>query len=102
MNNYNSIYEHFKSLFGSMVVVFFQITFHAEIHVNDIFYFLKIIFNMNISKQFKKYKSYLILTKINFKFNKMQLQIQYQIDLKSPSKTRFFSLKKNKTNEEGN
>jgi hypothetical protein len=51
-------------VFGSVVVVAFQIAFRAEIHVNDFFYFLKIIFNISTSKQFKKYKSYLILTKI--------------------------------------
>jgi len=51
-------------VFGSVVVVAFQIAFRAEIHVNDFFYFLKIIFNISTSKQFKKYKPYLILTKI--------------------------------------
>jgi hypothetical protein len=28
-------------MFGSLVVVAFQITFHAEMHVNDIFLFFK-------------------------------------------------------------
>jgi len=32
-------------------------------YANDIFYFLKIIFNINTSKRFKKYKIYLILIK---------------------------------------
>jgi hypothetical protein len=30
-----------KSMFGSMVAVAFQITFRAEMHVNDVFLFLK-------------------------------------------------------------
>jgi len=38
-----------KSVFGSMVVSAFQITFHAKKHVNDFFYFLKIIFNISTS-----------------------------------------------------
>ena len=45
-------------MFESMIAVVFQITFHVEIHVNDVFYFLKIIFNISTSKQFKTYKSY--------------------------------------------
>jgi len=45
-------------MFGSLVVVAFQITFHAEMHVNDFFYFLKIIFDISISKRFKIYKLY--------------------------------------------
>jgi len=51
------------SLFDSVVMIAFQITFRAEIHANDFFYFLKIIFNISTSKQFKKYRPYLILTK---------------------------------------
>jgi hypothetical protein len=53
------------SLFGSVVVIAFQITFRAEIHVNDFFYFLKIIFHINTSKRSKKYKPHSILTKKN-------------------------------------
>jgi hypothetical protein len=30
-----------KSMFGSVVVVVFQIAFHAEIHANDVFLFFK-------------------------------------------------------------
>ena len=30
-----------KSVFGSVVAVAFQITFHAEMHVNDVFIFFK-------------------------------------------------------------
>jgi len=41
------------------MVVTFQITFYAEMHVNDVFfYFLKIIFDISTSKQFKTYKPY--------------------------------------------
>jgi hypothetical protein len=44
-----------------VVTVAFQSVFYAEMHQNDIFfYFLKIIFEISTSKQFKKYK------KINF------------------------------------
>jgi hypothetical protein len=38
-------------------------------YANDIFYFLKIIFNINTSKRFKKYKIYLILIKNKKKLN---------------------------------
>jgi len=44
----------FKSVFGSVVAVAFQIAFRAEIHAMMFFYFLKIIFDISISKQFKK------------------------------------------------
>jgi hypothetical protein len=33
--------QFIKSLFGSVVAVAFQITFRAEMHVNDVFLFLK-------------------------------------------------------------
>jgi hypothetical protein len=46
------------SIFYSVVAVAFQITFRAEIYVNNFFYFLKIIFNINTLKQSKTYKSY--------------------------------------------
>jgi hypothetical protein len=44
-----------------VVVVVFQSVFHAEMDQNDIFYFLKIIFEISVTKQSKTYK-----TKINF------------------------------------
>jgi len=50
-------------VFGSVVAVTFQIAFRTEIHANDFFYFLKIIFNISISKRSKKYKPHLILAK---------------------------------------
>ena len=48
----------------SAVAVAFQSVFYVEIHQNNIFLFLKIIFKISISKQFKTYK------KINLKKNK--------------------------------
>jgi hypothetical protein len=46
-------------MFGNVVAVAFQITFRAEMHVNDIFfYFLKIIFDISTLKQSKTYKLY--------------------------------------------
>jgi len=46
------------------------------------FYFLKIIFDISTSKQFKKYKSHSILTKKNSKIDETQLQMQCQTDSK--------------------
>jgi len=34
-------YSRFKNVFGSVVVVAFQIAFRAEIHANDVFLFFK-------------------------------------------------------------
>jgi hypothetical protein len=45
-------------MFGSVVAGAFQITFRAKMHANDIFYFLKIIFDISTSKRFKPYKPY--------------------------------------------
>jgi hypothetical protein len=42
------------------------------------FYFLKIIFDISISKRFKKYKPHLILTKKNLKFGEKQIEPQSQ------------------------
>jgi len=58
--------RHSTRVFGSVVVVAFQIAFRAEIHVNDFFYFLKIIFNISTSKRSKKYKPHSILAKKKF------------------------------------
>ena len=41
MNFYFWKYSDIKNVFGSVVVVAFQITFHAEMHVNDVFSFFK-------------------------------------------------------------
>jgi hypothetical protein len=42
--------KHIKSVFGSVVAGAFQINFRAKMHVNDFFYFLKIIFDISTSK----------------------------------------------------
>jgi len=47
-------------LLGSVVAVAFQSVFYTEIYQNNIFYFLKIIFNIIILKKSKTHK------KINF------------------------------------
>jgi hypothetical protein len=39
-----------KSVFGSAVECAFKIIFRAKMHVNDFFYFLKIIFDISTSK----------------------------------------------------
>jgi hypothetical protein len=44
-----------KGIFDSVVAVAFQITFRAEMHVNDFFYFFKIIFDISTSKRSKTY-----------------------------------------------
>jgi hypothetical protein len=69
-------------VFGSVVVVAFQIIFCAEIYVNDFFYFLKIIFNISTSKQSKRYKSHSILVK--------KIKIQSNISLTvEPNNSKF-------------
>jgi hypothetical protein len=45
-------------MFLSVESIVFQIIFHVEIHANDFFYFLKIIFDISTSKRFKTYKPY--------------------------------------------
>jgi hypothetical protein len=62
-------------VFGSVVVITFQIAFRAEIHANDFFYFLKIIFDISTSKRSKKYKPYSILEKKNLKFGEKQVKL---------------------------
>jgi hypothetical protein len=59
-------------VFDSVVAVAFQIAFRVKIHANNFFYFLKIIFDINTSKQSKKYKLHSILIKKKSKFNKTQ------------------------------
>jgi len=49
---------YFKRVFDSVVAVAFQITFRAEMHANDVFYFKKIIFDISTSKRSKTYKTY--------------------------------------------
>jgi hypothetical protein len=45
-----------KGLFGNVVAVVFESAFRVEIHQNDFFYFLKIIFEISASKRCKTYK----------------------------------------------
>jgi len=61
-------------MFGSMVTFISQSVFRSEIHENNIFYFLKIIFNTSTSKRFKNTKK-----TINFKQNKFKKKSQNTI-----------------------
>jgi hypothetical protein len=74
-------------VFGSVVVVAFQIAFRAEIHANDFFHFLKIIFDISTSKRSKKYKPHLILAKKKLKFSEKQVQPQNQTASKKDNKS---------------
>jgi hypothetical protein len=68
-------------VFGNVVVVAFQIAFRAEIHANDFFYFLKIIFDISTSKRSKRYKPHSILAKKKkkiLKFAEKQVEQQSQ------------------------
>jgi hypothetical protein len=47
-----------KSVFDSVVAGAFQITFRAKMHVNNIFFLKKIIFDISTSKRSKTYKLY--------------------------------------------
>jgi hypothetical protein len=47
-----------NSVFDSVVAGAFEITFRAKMHANDVFHFLKIIFDISTSKRSKTYKSY--------------------------------------------
>jgi len=51
-------------VFGSVIAGAFQITFRAKMHPNDVFSFLKIIFDISTSKRSKMYKP------LNFNKNK--------------------------------
>ena len=64
-------YHNTKNMFGSVVAVAFQITFCAEMHVNDIFLFFKNYFWHQHIKTIKKIQTASILTKQkkNLKFN---------------------------------
>ena len=54
-------------MFESVVTVAFQSSFYLEIYQNNIFYFLKIIFDISVSKWSKNTKKILILCKKNKK-----------------------------------
>ena len=64
-----------KRVFGSVVVVAFQIVFRAESMPIMFFHFLKIIFDISTSKRSKKYKPNSILAKKKIsKFGEKQFQ----------------------------
>jgi len=48
---YDDDSHQIKRVFGGVVTVAFQITFRVEMHANDFFYFLKIIFDISTSIQ---------------------------------------------------
>jgi hypothetical protein len=66
------------SVIGSVVAGAFQIVFCAEMHANDFFYFLKIIFDISTSKRSKKYKPHSILVKKKKNSNLKETQVQTQ------------------------
>jgi hypothetical protein len=49
-----------EGMFGRVVMVVFQSVFHSEMHQNNVFYFLKIIFEINTSKRSEIIKKILI------------------------------------------
>jgi hypothetical protein len=49
-----------ERVFGNVVGVAFQSVFYLEMHQNNVFYFLKFIFDISTSKQFKNTKKQLI------------------------------------------
>jgi len=66
-------------VFGSVVAGAFEIAFRAEMHANDFFYFLKIIFDISTAKRSKKYKPHSILAKKKkSNLDETQVQTQYQ------------------------
>jgi len=71
--------EKFKSVFGSVVAVAFQIAFRAEIHANDVFSFLKNYFWHQHIKTIQKVQTALNFRKKKIsKFDETQLQTQCQ------------------------
>jgi len=68
-----------KSMFGSVVVVVFQIAFRVEIHVNDVFLFFKNYFWHQHIKMILKVQTILNFSKKKkLKFNQTQIQPQIQ------------------------
>jgi len=76
-----------ESVFGSVVMIVFQSIFYSEMYQNNIFYFLKIIFDINALKWSKNTKKILIWSKEKnqkfLKFFKNAFEIQKQIRPKS-------------------
>jgi hypothetical protein len=59
------------------IVVAVQSTFRLEMHQNDIFYFKKIIFEINTSKRSEKIKNIYIFSKNKIKFEGTRFQPHY-------------------------
>jgi len=76
-----------ESVFGSVVMIVFQSIFYSEMYQNNIFYFLKIIFDISALKWSKNTKKILIWSKEKnkkiLKFFKNAFEIQKQIRPKS-------------------
>ena len=66
-------------MFGSVVVVAFQIAFRAEIHANDVFSFFKNHFLHQHIKTIQKVQTALNFSKKkNLKFGEKQVELQSQ------------------------
>jgi len=61
-----------ECVFRSVVAITFQNAFHLQIYQNNIFYFLKIIFDISASKWFSNTKKK-YLFKVKKKINKIQI-----------------------------
>jgi hypothetical protein len=76
-----------ESVFGSVVMIVFQSIFYSEMYQNNIFYFLKIIFDISALKWSKNTKKILIWSKEKnqkfLNFFKNAFEIQKQIRPKS-------------------
>ena len=66
-------------MFWNVEVVAFQSTFYLEIHQNNIFYFLKNIFDISISKQYEHKNKKFQQKKLNF--NRSSFKPQSQTDI---------------------
>ena len=56
-----------KSVFEIVVVVAVQSNFHLKIYQNKIFYFLKIIFDINTLKRYENIKKFILNKKTKIK-----------------------------------
>jgi hypothetical protein len=80
-------------VFDSVVAVAFQIAFRAEIHVNNVFLFFKNHFWHQHIKTIQKVQTTLNFNKKKkLKFDKTQLQTQYQTVSKSNYKRSYTKL----------
>jgi len=66
----------FFSVFDSVVMVAFQITFHVEIHVNNVFSFLENYFSHQHIKTIQKVQTPLNFSKKQLKFDQTRVQPQ--------------------------